>query len=158
MSIHESHGDHKARLYRIWADIKQRTSNPNLHNWSHYGGRGITMYPEWFVSYTAFKRDVIGGYRDGLTIDRIDNDGNYEPGNVQWATKIQQSANQRHLRSTNTSGYRGVRSHKKRWQARIKVDGRDITIGTYDTKEEAALAYNTAAVQYRGEYASLNVV
>jgi hypothetical protein len=81
--------------YRCWAMMKQRCLNPNYPDYFSYGGRGITIYPEWIDNYFAFY-DYIGP-RPSLnhTIDRIDVDGNYEPGNVRWATKSEQQRNKR---------------------------------------------------------------
>jgi hypothetical protein len=119
--LRERHGNAGSKLYGIWRSIKERTSNPAAQGWKIYGARGIKMYPEWQKSYLAFKRDVGDDYKPGLSIDRIDNDGNYEPGNVRWVDRLTQTLNQRHLRSTNTSGYRGVYFSKdlQKWRAYI---------------------------------------
>lgn len=90
-----THGMTGTTEYKIWEGIKQRCLNPNERGYPKYGGRGIKVCDEWAASFQAFFDYV--GYRPGpeFTIDRIDNDGNYEPGNVRWATARQQSANQR---------------------------------------------------------------
>jgi hypothetical protein len=101
--------------------MKQRTTNKNHYEFEIYGGRGIKMCREWYDSFAAFGAYVLPlGYRDDLTIDRIDNDGNYEPGNVRWATLFEQSHNKRLIFKSNKSGYRGVYFYKPlgKWRAK----------------------------------------
>lgn len=90
------HGKRGTRLYNIWSLMKNRCScekNPCYHN---YGGRGISVCNEWQNDFEAFYDWAISnGYADDLTIDRIDNDGNYEPANCRWITNKQQSCNRR---------------------------------------------------------------
>jgi transcriptional regulator with XRE-family HTH domain len=78
------------RLYRIWTHIKQRCYNVNHDAYHRYGGRGIKVCSAWKDGYLSFKEWALNnGYKTDLTIDRIDNDGNYEPKNCQWITKGQ---------------------------------------------------------------------
>ncbi len=91
-----THGETKTRLYRIWAGIIQRCCNDRKrYEWEKYGGRGIEVCEEW-RKYESF-RDwaVANGYRDDLSIDRKDPDGNYCPENCRWATTYEQSNNKR---------------------------------------------------------------
>lgn len=82
-----THGDSKTRLYRLWRGMRERCNYPRHKSYHRYGGRGIRVAPEW-DDYVAFRKWALAnGYEDGLTIDRIDNDGNYEPDNCRWITQ-----------------------------------------------------------------------
>ena len=97
-----SHGDCKGGkiyyLYSTWYGIKNRCFNRKAHNYTRYGGRGITLYKKWKDSYLLFKDYILtnlGERPDGYTLDRIDNNGNYEPNNIRWASNSEQRTNQR---------------------------------------------------------------
>jgi hypothetical protein len=83
-------------LYGVWASMKQRCLNPNASNYHRYGGRGIRVCNIWRRDFPSFRKWAIdNGYRKGLQIDRIDNNGNYQPNNCRWSTAKEQRANQR---------------------------------------------------------------
>lgn len=89
-----------------WDNMKRRCDNPNHPQWNDYGGRGINVCDSWQKSFDNFVRDVgIKPYK-GLSIDRIDNDGNYEPGNVRWATSSQQNYNKARRQTLRAEGRR----------------------------------------------------
>jgi hypothetical protein len=90
-----SHGLTHSNEYRIWAGIKSRCFDKNCSAYKWYGARGITMCREWAEDFEQFLKDM-GPRPPGLSIDRINNDGNYEPGNCRWATKSEQAKNSRH--------------------------------------------------------------
>jgi hypothetical protein len=96
-----SHGrarGEKDELYRLWLRINRRCHNPNADNYRWYGGRGIRVCEEWWHDAGAFIRyveETLGPRPEGMSIDRIDNDGNYEPGNLQWADPVMQARNRR---------------------------------------------------------------
>ena len=141
------------RLHRIWHGMKQRCYNKNCPAYKHYGARGIIICDEWLNNFDNFYNWAMSsGFNPELSrkecsIDRIDNDGNYCPENCRWATALQQAANQRKF-SSNTSGYRGVqldysdRKVNKPWRAIVMVNYKNISLGSYETQEEALAVRN----------------
>lgn len=85
----------KHPLYGTWYQIKRRCNTPWAPNFSDYGGRGISICKEWNDSLEDFAEYVGPKPAEGMTIDRIDNDGNYESGNVKWSTQSEQQRNRR---------------------------------------------------------------
>ncbi len=82
--------------HKTWAGMKARCLNPNNKFWPNYGGRGITVCDRWLNSFEAFYEDMGPKPSPKHSIDRIDVNGNYEPGNVRWATDSEQMQNVRH--------------------------------------------------------------
>jgi len=89
--------------YRTWCEIKRRCFNENSQNYADYGGRGITMCSRWVGSFEMFLADVGRRPRGKYSIDRINNNGNYEPSNCRWATMKQQANNRRNNRALHQS-------------------------------------------------------
>ena len=95
---HTKHGKAGTPLYQIWGGIVQRCTNPQNPYYKNYGGRGVLLFPEWQNSFTAFY-DYVSTLpnfgKEGYSLDRIDNNGNYEPNNVRWADRKTQLRNKR---------------------------------------------------------------
>lgn len=90
--LNRSHGMSTSRLHKIWTMMKQRCNNPNHDSYKYYGGRGIT-YSELFETFEGFLANIPDGYSEDLEMDRIDNDGDYAPGNIRWSTRVEQMNN-----------------------------------------------------------------
>lgn len=91
----KTHGASRTKLYRVYRGMLQRCNNPNTVHYKNYGGRGITVCARWAESFEAFRSDMGEPPADHLSLDRIDNDRGYEPGNCRWATDKDQARNTR---------------------------------------------------------------
>lgn len=115
---HTIHGDSKTRLYGIWKGMRKRCENPNSSNYHKYGERGISVCDEW-QNWETFKDWAISnGYTNDMSIDRINNEGNYEPDNCRWATAKEQSNNRRNNRRIE---YRGEQKTIAEWSEELGI-------------------------------------
>lgn len=102
----------RTRLYEVWASMRKRCMVPTCVDYKRYGARGVTICAEWLDEFANFRAWAIAsGYRKGLTLDRIDSNGDYHPGNCRWVTKSEQQAN-------------------TRWAVKLTVDG--VTRSIYE--------------------------
>lgn len=99
------HGGSHTRLYRIWHGIIRRTEDSKRKEYANYGGRGIRMCQEWRNDFAAFREWALNnGYSDDLSIDRIDNNGDYTPSNCRWVSKYEQANNRTDTRYLTLNG------------------------------------------------------
>jgi len=134
----------KKPMYLIWRAMKNRCYLKTDLAYKYYGGRGIRVCNEWKNDFQAFYNHVtkLPHYgEEGYSIDRIDNNGNYEPGNIRLADRHTQAVNQRKT-TRNKSGYVGVHGQGDKWISNIRVNGPLVYLGWYDSKEEAVNARN----------------
>ena len=133
------------RLYRIWSQMIQRCHNPKSTGYAKYGEKGIAVCDAWHEAYQFMGWALLNGYRDNLTVERINHKLGYYPENCTWIPLADQAMNQG-KKVTNTSGFVGVSFHKGtgKWAARVSVSGKRMQLGRFETAEEA----NTVRKQY----------
>ncbi len=98
-----AHGKSHTSIYVAWCSMRSRCSDPKSESYSRYGGRGIRVCDRWNFSFESFISDM-GDRPEGMTIELIDNDGNYEPGNCRWATVAEQGRNKSNNRMITAFG------------------------------------------------------
>lgn len=150
-----THGLANTPVYACWQQMLQRCFNPKRKAYPDYGGRGITVCDRWNPaeggSFENFLEDM-GECPEGLTLDRIDVDGNYCKENCRWVNSSMQVYNTR-KKSNNTSGRTGVSFSKQRgkWEAYISVKGEFIRLGYFSDFEEACAIRSEAELKYYGK-------
>ncbi|KPV42001.1 hypothetical protein AN477_19725 [Alicyclobacillus ferrooxydans] len=112
------HGQCNTKLYKVWSSMKARCSNPTDKAYANYGGRGIHVNPMWNTFEPFRDWAVCNGYREGLTLERVDNDGEYGPRNCKWIPKPEQTSNRRVCRRIT---YRGQTRILKDWAEELGI-------------------------------------
>ena len=154
------HGLSGSSTYSSWQCMVSRVTNPKDTNYPRYGGRGITICLRWSDPDKGFENFVEDmGHRptSAHSIDRKESEKGYEPGNCRWCTRAQQNQNVK-LKSSNSTGYKGINKRANKWLASIRSNGKRYYLGSYNTKNGAALAYNIASEKLHGEYGHRNVL
>jgi hypothetical protein len=136
-SAAKTHGYSRTKLGNVFEGMKQRCNNPKNKNYEKYGGRGIKICTEWLNDPKKFFDWAIkNGYKEGLSIDRIDVNGNYEPDNCRWADNEAQCLNQR-LRKDNKTGHKGIYYSEGVYRVQIGRNKKRYYFGSYKTLPEA---------------------
>lgn len=134
-------------IYQIWAGMKNRCRNKSQINYSYYGGRGITYCERW-KHFANFAEDMYPTYQKGLSLDRIDSNGNYEPSNCRWASGEEQLANRKVYRNNELKVPGVTKRASGNYQARVTIKGENKHLGCFKTLEEAINAVLTAKSEH----------
>lgn len=152
------HGLSNHSLYDTWRKMVDRCHNSKSGCYCYYGGRGISVCDRWRNDVSLFIIDIeryLGDKPDkSYTLDRIDNNGDYEIGNVKWSSRREQNCNKNKMNNT-TSRYPGVhyKNKSQKWEANIKDLDKNKTIylGVFELEEEAYKVYRNAYIKMRGK-------
>lgn len=155
---YKSHGESKTRLNRIWCDMRRRCNPKNAAKRPAYSGRGVSVFQEW-NNYLVFREWALSnGYNDSLEIDRINNDGNYEPSNCRWVSHRTNILNRRKYRGKK-SVFRGVTTAGKNGRffvGSISIEGNSTHSCSFQSELWAAMHYDRESIRHRGLDARLN--
>lgn len=148
---YEAHGKTGTPEHMAWCAMKKRCYNVKDKDYHRYGGRGIGVCESWQLSFNSFLQDMGRRPTPQHSLDRINNDGDYEPGNCRWATHQVQTINTR-LATNSMSGVKGIswRKNERRWYANIMVSGHAVRLGSFRDIEDAINARIKAEIKYFG--------
>lgn len=150
---HRTHNLTHHKIYNVWRQMVDRCSKPKHISYKNYGARGIKVCERW-NDVSNFIEDMFPSFKDGLSLDRINPNGNYELSNCRWATKNVQSRNTRLIYASNTSGYRGVswQETAKKWKTSIVVKSKYIYLGLFTNVIDSAKAYDNYIIENNLEH------
>lgn len=163
-----THGQSKDKFYQVWNGIKQRCYNPHNKNYHNYGGRGIEVCNEWRNDFQAFYDwSISNGYKDGLQIDRINNDGNYEPSNCRWVDRFTNNNNRRNNISFT---YNGITQSLMAWCRYFNISYKTcmtryyrghtieecLNLSTLSDHRQTKIKYNSILYKYKDKIYSVS--
>lgn len=139
-----THSKSNTKLYNVWHGIKQRCFNKKTKAYKDYGERNITVCKDWLDFENFYNWAINSGYKEGLTIDRINNNGNYEPSNCRWENSFTQNTNRQKIQNNNSTGYRGVSFNKKKnkFIAQIRVENKNKYLHSSSCRLKCAYIYD----------------
>lgn len=147
-----THGLSENKIYKLWKGIKARCNNPNTKCYKNYGGRGIKLCSEWSDFINFYNWCIANGWREGLKIDRINNEDNYSPQNCHFITNAENCAiGKRRKNGNNTSGFTGVYKNGNKWAAQLSTPTDRFYLGAYSNIEDAVESRIAKEIELFGE-------
>lgn len=148
---YQKHGLTYTKTWYMYYDMIKRCHDPDNLYYNYYGARGIAVCDEWknnIVAFHDYMSSLLNAWLYGYSIDRINNDGNYEPGNVKWSTRHEQAANKSTYKN-NKTGVVGVffNKVKKKYSVSIAVNKRRVNLGYYNSIESALKVRNNYIIK-----------
>lgn len=145
---HWIHGDSHTPLHSTWSGIISRIDHKGNSSWKNYGKRGIKICDEW-RSYINFKNwSLSNGFKEGLTIDRINNNGDYEPNNCRWTTRKVQALNTRNIDNAARYEYKGMLKTVREWSELFGIKRTTLDMRLRDFKWPIEKALRKGAISY----------
>lgn len=137
------------RIYQIWHSMIGRCYDDRYDNYERYGEKGVTVCKEWRNNFQAFLDwALVNGYKENLTLDRIDSEESYHPSNCRWVDYYTQSQNKVGANKNSKTGVRGVVQYKYGYRAYITNKGKRHNLGTFKTLEDATIARKEGEEKY----------
>lgn len=157
MKLRATHGMSAKKVYQVHCKMKARCDDPNDKSYVNYGGRGISYDPLW-KNFQTFWDDMGSTYMEGLTLDRVNVNGNYCKENCRWTARSQQAQGTRKRKDKWTSKYKGVALQPSgMWVAQIQKEFIVHRAGPFANEEDAARGYDKMAIELYGETATTNL-
>ena len=148
----QTHGMRNTKIYEVWRHMLNRCEKPYRKEYKNYGGRGVSVCEEWHNPRVFIEWAFNNGYREGLVIDRLYNDGNYEPSNCHFTTISKNNGiGKKRKQSNNKTGFVGVCLIDGKYRSQISINSKQTYIGTFNNVNDAVKSRIDKEIELFGE-------